>query len=114
MSSIKSFAFSEKFFLGLFVLVSLLSPVLMGLGSTKVFLAVASVSFCLYIFCTLESKFRFYFIFFIFARFHFDIDTRIQQVNIMSYILMCYYILNQTNSQSVRQFNKEKLPLPSK
>lgn len=97
----------DKTILGLIFVSSLLIPVLLYVQSYKLLILVFAIPIFCYILLTFESNFRFYFIFSIFFAAYIYVNARIQLVNIISYILILFFIINHSSNQ----FNKYNLPI---
>lgn len=110
MKSDISIKFYENVLLGTILIASLLIPLLLYIENYKILILLFSIPIFCYVLFTFESNYRLYYIFSIFFGFYFQVNARIQLVNIVSYILIIYFILNYSTSS----FNKYKLPISFK
>ncbi|HEY3251477.1 MAG TPA: hypothetical protein VGK25_10210, partial [Ignavibacteria bacterium] len=85
-------------------------PFLLYAESYKILALFIAIPLLLYVFFTLEYNFRFYLIFLIFFGTYIHVMARIQPINLISYILIIFFILNHDSIE----FNKHKLPGPFK
>src|SRR5437867_6096313 len=93
------------FQLSLFI-VALLIPVLLYTENYLFLGLLIILPSLLFLLFTFEYNFRFYFIISLFVGFYFSLNLRFQLINIISYILILFFIMNYDSDE----FNKFILP----
>lgn len=97
----------EKLLMLFILVLTLLIPLFLYAEAFKVVTLVFSIPIFFYILFTFESNFRFYFISSIFFGTYINVSTRFQIVNVISYVLIFFFIFNSKS----QEFNKYKLPV---
>lgn len=100
----------NKFFLLPLLFSALIIPFLLGFGLYEFAAFIVLMPVFVYILIIFGDNFRFLFVFSSFLGYYIWVNARIQPVNIISYILVIYFLLNYSS----KEFNKLTLPLPVK
>lgn len=100
----------EKVFLGFAIFSSLLIPILLYNESDKILAIIFAIPIFIYIIISFKTNFRFFFIFSIFFGTYIYTNARLQLVNIISYILILFFLLNHSSEE----FHNFRLPLSMK
>lgn len=98
--------YTEKYLFFPLVLLAAMIPMLLGMGKYEYALGLTVIPLFFMVIFVFENYFRLFIIASTFLGYHFSVDFRIQLVNIISYLLIVYFIFNYRTDN----FNKLKLP----
>ncbi len=100
----------EKLVLFFLVILASTIPFFLYLGSKKLIVILFAVPVVTLFYFNFENYFRLFLIYSIFLGYYFNVDLRIQLINLIAYLLIFYYFFNKDSTQ----FNKYKVPFPFK